>query len=146
MRKRVWLLLDSFSAFPACLLLGCLTSQPHLTCTSGMGLFNFIFRLTGTEAVDQTCHLTQSQFTETRQTSPSTNPSVPGVWQGSHWSINFELTSMTRWRKRSANLLLGDLLISFSWSGHISVFMSSSPRQEGDSLSLGHWGTLLSVA
>ena len=45
-----------------------------------------------TEAVvaDQTSYLTQSQYTDTRPTSPSTNPTMPGAWQGSHWSANFK--------------------------------------------------------
>ena len=36
------------------------------------------------EVVDQICYLTQSQYTDTGPTSPSTNPVMPGVWQGSH--------------------------------------------------------------
>ena len=29
-------------------------------------------------------------------TSPSADPIMPGAWQGSHWSANFEVTGMTR--------------------------------------------------
>ena len=41
------------------------------------------------EVADQTFHLTQSQYTDTWLTSPSTDPITPGVWQGKHWSANF---------------------------------------------------------
>ena len=41
------------------------------------------------EVADQTSHLTQSQYTDTGPTSPSTEPVTPGAWQGSHWSTNF---------------------------------------------------------
>ena len=30
--------------------------------------------------------------TDTGPTSPSTDPIMPGAWQGSHWSANFEVT------------------------------------------------------
>ena len=36
------------------------------------------------EVADQTCYLTQSQYTDTRPTSPS----AEGSWQGSHWSTH----------------------------------------------------------
>ena len=45
---------------------------------------------------DQTFYLAQSQYTDTRPTSPSAHPKTPGAWQGSHWSSNFEVTGMTR--------------------------------------------------
>ena len=41
------------------------------------------------EVADQTSYLTQSQYTDTGLTSPSTDPIMPGSWQGSHWSANF---------------------------------------------------------
>ena len=34
------------------------------------------------EIVDQTFHLTQSRYTDTGPTSPSTDPITPGAWQG----------------------------------------------------------------
>ena len=40
------------------------------------------------EIADQTFHLTQSQYTDTGPTSPTTDPVTPGAWQGSHWSAN----------------------------------------------------------
>ena len=48
------------------------------------------------EVADQTFYLTQSQYTDIGPTSPSADPIVPGTWQGSHWSANFEVTGMTR--------------------------------------------------
>ena len=51
---------------------------------------NFTCCHTEIEAADQTFHLTQSQYTDTGPTSPtSTDPTTPGAWQGSHWSTNF---------------------------------------------------------
>ena len=49
-----------------------------------------------TELADQTFHLTQSQYTDTRPTSPSADPIMPGAWQGSYWSANFSVTGMIR--------------------------------------------------
>ena len=46
-------------------------------------------------------NLTQSQYTDTGPTSPGAHPMSPGVWQGSHWSANFEVTDMTRPCKKS---------------------------------------------
>ena len=48
------------------------------------------------EAADQTFYLTQSQYTDTVTTSPSADPVMPGSWQGSDCSANFEVASMTR--------------------------------------------------
>ena len=44
------------------------------------------------EVADQSFYLTQSQYTDTGPTSPSTDPIMPGAWQGSHWVV----TGMTR--------------------------------------------------
>ena len=60
---------------------------------------NFTCCHTETEVADQTFYLTQSQYTDTGPTSPSTDPTTPGAWQGSHWSANFWVTGMTRPRK-----------------------------------------------
>ena len=38
----------------------------------------------------------------TGPTSPSADPITPGAWQGSHWSANFEVTAMTRPRKKKS--------------------------------------------
>ena len=72
------------------LLVGCLTSQQHASVSQGRICSDtFTRRHTETEVADQTFHLTQSQYTDTGPTSPSTDPIAPGAWQGSHWSANF---------------------------------------------------------
>ena len=53
------------------------------------------------EAADPTFYLTQSQYSDTRPTSPSADPITPCTWQGSHWNTKFYLTGMTRIRKRT---------------------------------------------
>ena len=57
---------------------------------------NFACCHTEAEVADQTFYLTQSQYTDTGPTSPSTDPITPGAWKGSYWSANFEVTGMTR--------------------------------------------------
>ena len=76
-------------------LLACLLNVPATgECISRTDLLRQFY--TEVEVADQTFHLTQSQYTDTGPTSPSTDPITPGAWQGSHWSANFEVTSMTR--------------------------------------------------
>ena len=81
-----------------CLLfLGCSTSQQQASVSQGRICSDkFTCCHTETEFADQTVHLTQSQYTDTGPTSPSTDLITPGVCQGSHWSANFEVTGMTR--------------------------------------------------
>ena len=80
-----------------CLLVGCLTSQQHASVSRGqICLDNFTCCHTEIEVADPTFYLTQSQYTDTGQTSPGADPILPGAWQGSHWSANFEITGMTR--------------------------------------------------
>ena len=80
-----------------CLFVGCLTSQQHVSVSHGrICSDNFTCCHTEIEVADQTFHLTQSQYTDTGPTSPSADPIMPGAWQGSHWSANFEVTGMTR--------------------------------------------------
>ena len=82
------------------LMVGCLTSQQHASVSQGrICSDNFTCCHTETEVADPTFHLTQSQYTDTGPTSPSTDPITPGAWQGSHWSANFEVTGVTRPRK-----------------------------------------------
>ena len=72
------------------LFVGCLTSQQHASVSQGrICSDNFTCCHTEIEAADHTFHLTQSQYTDTGPTSPSTDPITPGAWQGSHWSANF---------------------------------------------------------
>ena len=72
------------------LLVGCLTSQQHASVSQGrICSDNFTCCHTEIEVADQTFQLTQSQYTDTGPTSPSTDPITPGPWQGSYWSANF---------------------------------------------------------
>ena len=83
-------------------LVGCLTSQQHASVSLGrICSDNFTCFYTEIQVADPTFHLTQSQYTDTGPTSASTDPRTPGAWQGSHWSANFEVTGMTRPRKKS---------------------------------------------
>ena len=82
-----------------CLLVGCLTSQQRASVSQGRICSDkFTCCHTETEIADPTFYLTQSQYTDTGPTSPSTDPITPGAWQGSHWRANFEVTGMTRRR------------------------------------------------
>ena len=47
-----------------------------------MDLLNFTCCHTEIEVADPTFHLTQSQYTDTGPTIPSTDPTTPGAWQG----------------------------------------------------------------
>ena len=78
-------------------LVGSLTSQQHASVSQGRVCSdNFTCCHTEIEIADQTFHLTQSQYIDTRPTSPSADPIAPGAWQGSHWGAIFEVTGMTR--------------------------------------------------
>ena len=81
---------------------GCLTSQQQASVSQGrICSDNFTCCHTEIEVADPTFYLTQSQYTDTGPTSPSADPLTPGAWQGSRWSANFEVTGMTRPRKKS---------------------------------------------
>ena len=83
-----------------CLLVGCLTSQQQASVSQGQICSdNFTCCHTEIEAAHQMFYLTQSQYTDTGPTSLSTDPITPGAWQGSLWSANFWVTSMTPSRK-----------------------------------------------
>ena len=72
-----------------CLLVDCLTSQQHASVSQGrICTDNFTCCHTEIEVAYQTFHLTQSQYTDTGLTSPSTDPKTPGAWQGRHWGAN----------------------------------------------------------
>ena len=69
---------------------GCLTSQQHASVSQErICSDNCTCCHTEVEVADQTFHLTQSQYTDTGPTSPSTDPTPLGAWQGSHWSAGF---------------------------------------------------------
>ena len=79
------------------LIVGCLTSQQHASVSQGqIWSDNCMCCHTEIEAADQTFYFTQSQYTDIWPTSPSADPTMPGTWQGSHWSANFKVTGMTR--------------------------------------------------
>ena len=91
---------ESFFRFVC--LVGCLTSQQHASVSQGrICSSSDKFRPCHTEiqVADQTLYLTQSQYTNTGPTSPSTDSATPGAWQGSHRSTNFQVAGMTRPRK-----------------------------------------------
>ena len=72
-------------------------SQQHASVPQGrICADNFTCCQTEIEVADQTFYLNQSQYTDTGPTSPRADPIMPGAWQGSHWSANFEVTGMTR--------------------------------------------------
>ena len=72
-----------------CWLVACLTSQQHASvCQGRIYSDDFTCCYTDLEFANQTFHLTQSQYTDTGRTSPSTDTITPGAWQGSHWSAN----------------------------------------------------------
>ena len=90
-----------------CLSVTCLTSQQHASVSQGrICTDNFTCCHTEIEAADQTFHLTQSQYTDTGQTSPSADPITPGAWQPlecqclSHW---YDSTPKKSRRKRDSN-------------------------------------------
>ena len=96
-------------------LLACLTSQQQTSVSQGrICSDNFTCCHTEIEVADPTFYLTQSQYTDTERTSPSADPIMPGAWQGSHWSANFEVTGMTRPRKNpgSSGIRTRDLPLS----------------------------------
>ena len=72
------------------LFVGCLTTQQHASVSQGR-IFSDSFMCCHIEieVADQTFHLTQSQYTDTGPTNPSTDPKTPGAWQDSHWIANF---------------------------------------------------------
>ena len=55
------------------------------------------------QVTDPSFYLIQSQYTDTGPASPSADPITPGAWQGSLWSANFEVTGMTRPRKKTCH-------------------------------------------
>ena len=75
------------------LFVGCSTYHQHASVSQGQICSdNFTCCHTEIEVADQTFNLTQSQYTDTRLTSPSTDPITPGAWQGSHWSHWYDST------------------------------------------------------
>ena len=92
------------------LFVGCLTSQQHASVSQGrICSDNFTCCHTEMEVADQTFHLTQSQYSDTGPTSPSTHVITPGAWQPKPLECQF----LSLWyvstpdrsrRKRDSNL------------------------------------------
>ena len=71
--------------------LGCLTSQQHACVSQGrICSDNCTCYHTETAVADQPFYLTQSQYTDTRPSSPRADPVSPSAWQGSQWSVMFQ--------------------------------------------------------
>ena len=51
-------------------------------------LDNCTYCCSGIKAADQTCYLTQSQYTDTRPISSRTDPITPDAWQGSKLAVS----------------------------------------------------------
>ena len=69
---------------------GCLTSQQHANVFQGQICSgNCMSCLTEIEVANPTFHLTQSQYTDTQPTNPSTDLITPGASQDSHWECQF---------------------------------------------------------
>ena len=76
-------------------------SQQHASVSQGRICSDtFTCCHTEIEVAHQTFHLTQSQYTDTGLTSPSTEPITLGAWQGSHWCLIHWYDS---WGKRDLN-------------------------------------------
>ena len=76
--------------FVLVLFVGCLTSQQHASVSQGRICSDkFSCFHSEIEVADPIFHLTQSQYTDTGPTRPSTDPITPGAWHGGHWSANF---------------------------------------------------------
>ena len=73
------------------------TSQEHASVSKGrICSDNCTCLHTEREVADQTCHLTQSQYTDTRSANLSAYPTSADACQGRLWIINFKVTGMTR--------------------------------------------------
>ena len=82
-----------------CLLVGCLTYRHHASVSQGrICSDNFTCCHTEAEVADQALCLTQLRYTDsdTDPYSSSADPVTPGAWQGGHWSVNFQVTGVTR--------------------------------------------------
>ena len=79
------------------LLVGCLKPQQHASVSQGwICSHKFTCCHADTDVADQTLYLIQPQYTDSEPTGPSADPIIPGAWQGSQRSDNFEITGMTR--------------------------------------------------
>ena len=66
-------------------LLSCLTSQQQVSVSQGrIYPDKFTYCHTEIKVANEAFYLPQLQYTDTRPTSLSADPTVPGAWQGSH--------------------------------------------------------------
>ena len=92
--------LQSKYSFWTLLLAGCSTSQQHASVSQGwICSDSCALSSAEIEVANQFCYLRQSQNTDTGPASPSADSIKPRTWQGSHWSTNYEVTSITPHRK-----------------------------------------------
>ena len=85
---------------------GCLTSQQQASVSRGrICSYKCTCCHTEKEVADQTFYLTQARYTDTRPTSPGTDPMTPGAQQGSHWCARFlsHLNDSTRKKNHGAS-------------------------------------------
>ena len=82
---------------------GCSTFWKHASVSQGrICMNNCTCCHTDTQVADQTWYLTQSQYTDTGLTSPSSDLMTRGTWQDSHQRTDFvEVTGMTACKKPS---------------------------------------------
>ena len=115
-----------------CLLVACLTSQQHASVSRGRVCSDkFTSCHTEIEVADQTFHLTQSRYAETGPTSPSADPIMPGAWQGSYWSANFQVNGMTRPGKISSQAGFEPRIFR-SRGGRLNHLANEAVRWEGE--------------
>ena len=96
---------------------GCLTSQQHASVSMGrICSDNFTCCHTAVEVADQTFQLTQSQYTDTGPTSPSTDPITPGAWW---WMCSRQCYN--KQTKKQRVLLAVGVLRSVSRRRHLNV-------------------------
>ena len=127
----------------------CLMSQQHASVSQGRICSDkFTCCYTEIQVADQTLYLTQSQYTDTGPTGPTSPiavPIMPGAWQGIHWSANF----LSHWydsipkksrRKRDSNpgssAPEADALITRparrrSWTKTAHVHMAKKKKKRG---------------
>ena len=86
--RRLFSLLITMGTGMVCLLVGCLTSHQYAS-VSRNGSAQTILRAATLRQKLQIELSIRSKYTDTDQTSPSTDTITPGAWQGSHWSANF---------------------------------------------------------
>ena len=66
------------------------------------------------QVTDQTCYLTQSQYTDTGPSNPSTDPITPSVWQAGQQSTNLE--SLVRLDREKRGSIPASLPLEVDWA------------------------------